>query len=237
MDVKNLIRDGEKVISHLKEIGDQLITTNGCKIYFPKRFVEKNIATIGSTNEVIGFVGIVIEDKYFATLSVITMLPFEPDETNLVDIDGTIYYEMVFDPGSVVCPNLNCVRQDTLCFAVYDIFFKGCVPWYMDYEDMCKIYSTASEYANASIGDRPEAIALSVSLIARNAEERKNYYRYEITNPEYDKQPVWISMKSVDFSATSTINKLGGNYFQDGVVSSLVDPTEKVEKIEAILRQ
>lgn len=239
MDTNNLIRDGEKIISCLKEIGDKLITTKGCKIYFPKRFEDKGVATIGSYNEVLGFIGIVVDNKYYAALSVIAKIPFTPDETNTIDINGTIYYEMSFDPGSVVCPNLNVIKQDTLCFNIYDIFFKGCVPWYMDYKDMCDIYSTAKEYADASIGERPEAIALSVSLIARDSDNIRIYYRQTVGNMSKGcvKTPTWISMKSVEYGATNTISKLGGNYFQDGVISSLLDPTDKVEKIERILRE
>ena len=234
MDVKNLIRDSEKVISCISEIGNQLIAKSNCKIYFPKKFEYKQVARIGSGNEALGFVGIVVEDKYYATLSVIAIMPFTPDETNEVEIDDISYYEMVFDKGSIICPNLKVVQQDTLCYKVYDIFFKGCVPWYMDYEDMCNIFSTADEYANASIGNSPEAIALSVSLIARASADKKTYYRQVME--ETKEPPYWIQMKSVDFGATSTINKLGGNYFNDGVASSLIDQTDKIEKIEQILR-
>ena len=48
--------------------------------------------------------------------------------------------------------------------------------------------------------------------------------------------PVFIPISSIEFGATNTLNKLGGNYFDKGVASALVTPTESVELIEIIIR-
>lgn len=233
MDVRKLIRDKEKVLSTLKESKDQLFTTVGCKVYFPKRFEEKEIASVGSEVSSLGMVGIVVGNHY-ATLKVIAMVTFSPDETKLVDIEGHAYYELSFDPGSVVIPNMNVVKKDVLSYDVYDMFLsKGRIPWYMDYDDLTRLFDTAKEYSGADLGERPEAMAVCVSLIARDPKDRRVYYR----QTDMKAPPAYVPMKSVEYGATNTLNKLGGNYFQIGVVSSLIDPAEKVEKIEAILRE
>lgn len=237
MEIKNLIRDGEKVRSYLKEIKDQLVTTKGCKVYFPKRFETKGLADIGTTSLVLGMVAITVEDQYYATMSVITRVPFMADEINIVSIDDVPYYELVFRPGAVVIPNMNCLKKDVLCYAVYDLFIsKGEVPWYMDYNDLSRIFDTSVKYAGASVSDRPEVMAMMISLIARNPNQLTEYYR-QVSDQENIGKPEWVAMKSVEFGATNTVNKLGGNYMQVGIVSSLIDPATREENIESILRE
>jgi hypothetical protein len=49
------------------------------------------------------------------------------------------------------------------------------------------------------------------------------------------KPPVYIPLRSVTYTATNTTNKLAGSYFQEGLVSALVSPSERKERIESIL--
>ena len=38
------------------------------------------------------------------------------------------------------------------------------------------------------------------------------------------------------YSATSTMSKLAGNYFADGIVGAVVEQTEEVSRIEEIIK-
>jgi len=111
------------------------------------------------------------------------------------------------------------------------------VPWYLDYNDLGHIFDTASSHAGANVGTNPEVTELIVSIIARNSKDRTQYYRSCINSLEELKTnpPVFISMKSVPYAATNTTNKLAGSYFGEGVVSALVSPSEKRERIENLL--
>ncbi len=111
------------------------------------------------------------------------------------------------------------------------------MPWYLDYNDLGHIFDTASSHAGANVGTNPEVTELIVSIIARNSKDRTQYYRSCINSLEELKTnpPVFISMKSVPYAATNTTNKLAGSYFGEGVVSALVSPSEKRERIENLL--
>lgn len=75
-------------------------------------------------------------------------------------------------------------------------------------------------------------------MITRKKNNRKLFIRegaenpkeFELTNLEY------VPLKSVFYSVNSTVNKLTGSYFNDGVTSALVTETAKVDKIERLLR-
>ena len=189
---------------------------------------------------VVGILAIVVEDKYFGTLIANAMIRITPNQTNKVVFNGDEYYEFVFDPGTTVIPSLQLVKTNTLVYRIYDeLFAKGRVPWYMGYLELAKIFDTARYHAGANIGQDHEVTELLVSMIARDHADRTRYYRQTaqseqdlVTNP-----PDFIPLKSVAYSATNTVNKLAGSYMQDGIVSALVSPAERTERIEELLRR
>lgn len=241
MDIKSLIRDPKRVKETLFETDEEaLITKTGCKIYIPVRFEERGLATISVETLIVGIYAIVIEDKYYAISLINTMVRIDPQITNKVSINGDDYYEFVFTPGSTVIPSLQLVKVNTLPYRIYDeLFAKGRIPWYIGYYDLARIYDSAKYHAGVNIGEDHEVTELLVSMITRDSKDRNIYYRQSVKSDEDMKQnpPVFIPLKSVAYSATNTMNKLAGSYMQDGIVSALVNPSERPERIENLLRQ
>ena len=85
----------------------------------------------------------------------------------------------------------------------------------------------------------PEVMELIASMVSRNQKNRLEYYRHTIQNRDELKTnpPLFVALRSVSDSATNTTNKLGGSYFEEGLTSALVNPTERVERIEDLLRR
>ena len=245
MNVNQFQKDVARVFGTLREVKDSvtgdssLVSIKGCKIYIPVRFSERGLANVGVETVICGICAIVVEDKYYAVMIMNALMRIDPVETNKVVVDGDEYYEFVFDPGSLVVPSLNVVRQNTLVYRIYDEFVnKGRVPWYMGYAELGKLFDTARKYAGANIGGDHEVTELIVSMIARDPRDRSKYYRQTVQNSEdlVKTPPAFIPLKSVTYSATNTTNKLAGSYMQDGIVSALVSPSERTERIEGLLR-
>ncbi len=216
---------------------DTLVTVKGCKIYVPSRFAERGLAALGAETYIIGICAIVVGDQY-GIMMVNAMMRLDPAEINRVMVGEDEYLEFVFYPGSVVVPNLNLAKTDTLTYKIYDeIIAKARVPWYLNYFDLAKIFDTARYHAGANIGANKEVTELLVSISARNPKNRVQYYRQVIqsendimTNPPY-----YASLKDVTLSATNAVNKLGGGYFRNGTVSAINSPSERTERLEEIL--
>ena len=49
--------------------------------------------------------------------------------------------------------------------------------------------------------------------------------------------PAYIALKNLTYAATNTVARIGGSFFGDGLVSALTNPSERVERIESILRK
>lgn len=240
MNPSTLIRDAAKVKSYLRELEDgRLVTTKGCKIYIPCRFEERELASIGIETHIVGIYAMTVEDTYYAVSLVNALIRIDPTSTVRVLINGDEYYEFMFEPGATVMKSVDLVKTDTLVYKIYnEIFAKGRVPWYVGLNDLAKIFDTASYHAGANIGQNQEVTELLVSIIARNAENRHQYYRqFAKTEEALKTPPAFIALRSVTYAATNTLNKLAGSYARDGLVSALVTPTERVERIEEILRK
>lgn len=241
MNPRSLIRDPAKVKSELITRSDSsVVTKKGCKIYFPTRFEERLLAEVGINNLCIGLFPIVIQDKYYSLLSVNAMIDLKPSSVNKIMIGPVEYYEFVFDPGSVVIQTLDLVQNDVILFRLYDeLFSKGKIPWYVGYEDLANLYDTAKKFAGANVGEAPEVVQLLTSIVSRNPKNRIEYYRTTVNSREdlVRNPPAYIPLRSVQFGATNTTNKLAGSYFSEGVTSALLNPADRVEPLEAILRK
>jgi hypothetical protein len=240
MDIKGLIRDPQYVRAHLHELADdRLVTDKDCAIYIPVRFSECGLASVGVETNIVGIYLLVMEGKYSVISLVNTTLRITPESVNRVVFDGDEYYEFVFPAGSTVIPNMNVVQNNKIPYRIYSEFFaKGRIPVFLGYEDLAKIFDTAKKFGGVNIGSEREVTELLVSLICRSKTNRAEYYRQAIHSVDdiKNKEPAFIALKSVAYSATNTTNKLAGSYMQDGIVSALVSPSERVERIESLLK-
>jgi hypothetical protein len=240
MDVKKLIRDPKRVQAYLEELPDgSLVCKKAVKIYIPARFAERGLAQIGIETYIVGIYAIVVEDVYYGVSLVNAMMPIEPTSTLKIQIDGDDYYEFTFDAGSVVCPSTDLVKTDVLVYKIYDeIISKGRVPWYLGYLELGQIFDTAGYHAGANIGKNQEVTELIISMISRSEKDRNKYYRTTIQSLDelMTNRPAFIPLRSVQYAATNTTNKLAGSYFSDALVSALVNPSDRVERIESLLR-
>lgn len=241
MNIKNLIRDSSKVHEALQELEDgRVVAKQDCSIYIPSRFSQRGLAETGVENYIAGICAIVIDDQFYAVLSVCAMLRIEPTQVLKVKIQGVEYFEFKFVKGSTIITSTSLVKVDTLVYRIYDeIISKGRVPWYLNYDDLGKIFDTAKLHAGANIGQNSEVTELIISMISRDSSDKTKYYRTVVQNQQYVKTnpPAIVPLRSVIYAATNTTNKLAGSYFGTSVVSALVSPAERTERIEGLLRR
>lgn len=241
MDFNKLIRDAGKVHSYLKKLPDsRVVTTKGCKIYVPVRYESHGLATVGTKNYIVGFYMMVVENLYFAVAMTNAMIQIEPSSTVTVDVDGDEYYEFSFDAGSTVFTTSKLIKVDTLVYKIFNEFLASAkVPFFYNYLELGEIFKSGLKHAGVDIGENWEIIHLLVSLISRDSKNRGRYYRQAIAALDElrTKPPVFIGLRNVEYGATNTLTKLGGSYFSRGVVSALNNPTERVERLETLLRQ
>jgi hypothetical protein len=241
MNINKLIRDPKRCQEALVETPDhRLIAKKPLKIYVPTRYNERGLASVGMEVQIVGIYAMVVEDVFYTTSIWNAIMRITPTSMMKIMLSGEEYYEFYFEAGCVVCPNTYTVKNDTLTFKIYDeIISKGRVPWYLGYSELARLFDTADEAAGAKIGRKQAVTELIISLIARDVNDRTKFYRQTITSLEdlVTNPPCFIPLRSVQYAATNTTNKLAGSYFEVGMVSALVTPADRVEKTEALLRK
>jgi len=241
MDPKKLTRDASKVHAALKELDDgSVITTKGCKILVPGRFAEQQLAVLGTETNICGIFAIVVDDQFFGVSSAMAMMRIEPTITNTIKIEDEDYLEFVFDPGCTVISSTELVKSDTFIYLIYsEIIAKGNVPWFMNYEDMGRLFESAPHHAGVSVGANFAVIEMIMAAISRSEKDRTKYFRHQLNSmQDLEKEvPAFIPLRSVTYGASNTTAKLIGAYWEEGLTSALVNPTETVEPIEGLLRR
>ncbi len=241
MDPTTLVRDPKRIHAALKVAKDgQMITPTGCKIYIPARFTEQRLASVGSEVYTVGIFAVVVEDKYYGVSSACAMMRIDPSNTTTVKVGEDDYLEFTFDSGAVVSPNANLIKDDSLPYYIYNEFFaKGRVPWYIAYEDLGRLFASAEYHAGFRVGANHAVVELMASAICRDAKQLTKYYRHTVESEQdlVKRPPAVTPLKDIALGATNTTAKLLGSYFTEGLTSALVNPSERTEPIEALLRQ
>lgn len=241
MDYQRWTRDASKVHASLYEGKDgSILTLKKAAIYVPERYAEKQLASIGAEVYILGIFALVMEDKYYAVSNALAKVRLKNPTIATVKFDGDNYLEFTFEPGSVVIADKELVKDDILAYHVFEEFItKGRVPWFMDYQrDLVGLFDTAELHAGVRLGNNHVVLEIIAAAITRSAKDPTAYYRHLIHKASDLKTiaPATIPLRSVSYGATNTTSKLVGSYFGEGLTSALVNPADKVETIETILR-
>ena len=211
-----------------------------CRIQVPTRFADRGLAQVGTNTFVYGSFPIILDSGEYAVVNVCALIEISPFKITKTTLAEEEYYEFYFEANSVVIKTTEIVQRDAMMYNVFDEFiFKGKVPWYLGYDDMCKLFDTADFAAGSNVAELLEVIEFIASMVTRSKADRSKFIRNvaktyadfaNIANIDY------VPLNSIFYSVNSTMNKLSGNYFDNGVRSSLVTTTTQVNKIEAIIR-
>ena len=237
MNVSQLKRDKARVHGALEEVGERLVAKRDLAIHIPRSYASGQLGSIESTVRCVGFFAVVV-DGYYAVSNVCAIVTLTPSEINVVKIEDADYLILKFNAGDTVMPLLDLVRTAPLVFNIYDeIVAKGKTPWYLDYVDLGSIFDTAQHHANMNLNADRSILEMMTAARGRNPDDRTKYYRNMIqTSDDLSKyKPDMIPLRSVAFGATSTTSKLLGSYMNEGLTSALVNPTERLEKVEELL--
>jgi len=240
MDLSTLTRSREKVRANMVELDDNsVIALGGCKIYIPQRYVNKGLAGVGETVWSVGEFVVTLDSGYYCTMLVPAILTLSPTEVRQVKLEGNAYYELSFVEGSVVIESSWVPKSDSCIPPLFnELNINGNVPYGFSLFDLIKMYHLAPKYAGFKMGANPQVYETVVNIIARDPEDLNKQYRGVpfVLDDVYKKPPVIVGLRNPAVTSTNTVAKLIGSYFQDGTVSALINPSDRVEGVEILLR-
>ncbi len=236
--MKKLIRDPELAKSLLvKNEAGQVLAKEKCYIQVPARFSNIGLGQVGVDTIIYGCYAMINEAGRYTVRNINALIELNPNKTEVIKIGSVDYHQFEFDAYQVMIKTSNIIKRDNIIYNIFDEFlFKGKVPWYLEYEDLGKLLDTAKKFANSDVGKNQDVIEFIVSMIARTSNDRTINIRHILNNYKDLHDISYVPLSSVFYSVNTTINKLSGSYFNDGIVSALVKKTDDISEIEKILR-
>jgi hypothetical protein len=239
VDYRTLTRDPSKVKADLvKTENGQFMTKSGCTIIIPKRYVEKQLASFTGNSYTLAIFAIVVGDSYSVSIAnaVVSLNPATISERSFGD---TKYIEFAYEPGAIVIGKTAMVRNKQLPYQIYNEFeAKGRLPWFMSYLDLGNLFDTAQSRADLSLHTNHAIFELFAAVMARDPQDRSKYFRHTLRGKEdiVKREPVYVAFRNIQSQATNTTTKLMGSYFREALASALVNPSERLEGFEKLLR-
>lgn len=242
MSIKSnkFIRDAARVLKVIEKTEEgSFVALKPLKVYIPARFPQRDLAVFENEITFVGICAIVLDDKYYAASRICAPLRSEPSLVTSAVIDEVEYIEMSYEPGDRVICSKDLVVIDNLLYRIYDeIIAKGRVPWYLSYHEIGSIFETSRKHAGVRIGKTPTVMEIIASAIARDENDLRRYYRQVVETYEDISlsPPTIIPLRNISYGATNTIAKITGSRFDEGMTSAIVNPGDRVERTERILR-
>lgn len=240
MDLSTLTRNREKVRANLVKLDDNsVVCREECKIYIPQRYVSKGLAGVGETVWSVGEFVMVTDSGFYCATLVPAIMTLVPTEVRQVKLEGNPYYELSFAPGSTVIASTWVAKSDASVPPLFnELVINGNIPYGFSLFDLIKCFHLAPKYTGFKMGANPQVFETIVNIIARDpADLNKQYRSVPLALADvYKKPPTIVGLRNPAVTSTNAVSKLIGSYFQDGVVSALINPSDRVEGVEALLR-
>lgn len=240
MKSSQYIRDAARVHQAVEITEDRtVVALKPVKMHIPARFPQRELALFENEITTVGICAIILDDQYYMSSMICAPIRTEPSLVSTVIVDDVEYIEMSYEPGDRVLSSLDLVKIDNLLYRIYDeICAKGRVPWYLEYEDLGGLFDTSRKHSGPTVGSTPTVWEIISSTICRDPADLRRYYRQSIeTKEEIAQNPATIiPLRNVSYGATNTVAKITGSRFDDGMTSAIVNPGDRVERTEKILR-
>jgi len=240
MDLSSLTRNRDKVRANLVKLDDSsVVCREGCKVYIPQRYVNKGLANVGETCWSVGEFVMATDSGFYCATLVPAIMILTPTEVRQVKLDGNPYYELSFAPGSTVFETTWIPKTDSCIPPLFnELIINGNAPYGWSLFDLAKCFHLAPKYTGFKMGANPQVFETIINIISRDPEDLNKQYRNvpQALADVYKKPPTIVGLRNPAVTSTNTVAKLIGSYFQDGVVSALINPSDRVEGVEALLR-
>lgn len=240
MDVSRLKRDPDKCNANIIVRGDEMVTKVPCKIMVPARYIEQGLGVLEPEVYVIAIFALIMEDSYYTVVNAPSMMRLAPTDINHVTIDDVEYIELIFPKGAVVCPQLNLVMRNELVYYVYnELTSKGNYGWWFEEDDMAMPFENADEFCGVRVGSNHAIMQMVCSSCTRVEGDKATQYRHVAKTPADTTKykPTIIPLRSIIWGPTNTFARAIGPYFKEGLTTALVNPAERSEPIEEMLRR
>ena len=216
----------------VQSVQGKLVCDRQLIIEFPRWYADKGLYSVDDVHHLYGVFAVLDTQGHYAVSVVPTVVSTAPLVVGEVERDGMVMTQLLYAPGSALLETNQVIKQPFLTYNFFDGYFlQAKIPWFIEYEDLLKIMDYTVSYADTNLGENQVNNEVLVSFVARAATDKRRFYR------QYPQgKAAFVDLMDVRYSALNTLNKLAGNYFNESVVSALVQKSTKETTLERHVR-
>jgi len=228
-------RDKGKIMSFLKETENSIITNENLRIVFPTRWININLASIGSEIKILAVFLIMTEDEegYYDVIIKPTRIMTEPSSIETVVHEENEHTVLLYNKGDTIIKSLKLIMTDEY---IYDVFKEtsedGHFPFYVNPQEFAvKFYGNLKKYTRSTTVDNSTGIEIPISINSRDPNNLTVYRRHTATKKEdlFDCAVVPLSSKA---NSTNNMSAVGGSYLRQGMTGALINKNMEESTLE-----
>lgn len=241
MDISTYKRDKARVMGALKVMDDRsVIALEPLRIHIPNRYLDRGLAAIGDRVSTLAVYALLTNDGHYMVSLAPCRVYLRPNAIREIKIDGEGYFEFEFAKGDTVIESTTVVQEEIITYYMYSEFdAKGKMPWFMDEDLNPRLFDNAKHFCGGYIGDNPQVYRVLHSIRNRDPENVRRPWRQAIRTEDDVKRikPVIVALSAINITSSGTLPRLLGSYLSDTIRSAIIDPSERAEGGEIIMRK
>lgn len=233
IELTRLKRKPDIITAKIEKTKGMIFTKEELSIVIPSRYINSSLASLGSSVVTTAIFAIIDEDHNYGVISLPISMELTPYKISNVTVDSVEYILLSFAKDSVLCPNTNCVVSSSFLYNLFDEFYiKGNVPFYISYEDLAVLFSSANEYAGSKLGNNQLAYEILTATITRTTENKNILYKERPDCKDF----TYIGLNDRYYAFDNTGAKLVGGYMAEGISNAMVSPEKETTNLTKVLR-
>ena len=239
-DVSKFKRKPDVIKNKVKHTNKMFIAKDELFIMFPTKFVDKDLATLDNVSSVIGIFIVFDKAMNYSVIKIPAKIKIEPSEIEDIVINETPYTVFHIEKDQALFTTDIIIKDLDVVFPIFDLFLlQGKVPWYLNYLDFYELFLGLEKYAGSKVGKSVLGLSALTAINARDKKDPEVEFR-TIVKTEADltnKHPEWVGLKNIYYSFKSTLSKIAGAYFKQGLIAGVVKPEKETTDLEYVLRK
>lgn len=229
------VKNKDLINSYLTTKDGKTYTSADLTLMFPARFENIHLLEIKKNQlTTICFVCLIDNHGNYANIIAPIQATFFYNEINKTTINDIEYYTASIPKGNYVIPNISSIVSSKILLPIFKEFYiRGKIPWYLSYDEINKLFSETTKYANRNIGNNAVIFEIFTAVISRLKQDKKIQVRYY---PNQKSQVHYVGLENPYYSYDNTGAKLIGNRFEAGLTAAIIEPETKNTKVLDVLR-
>jgi len=241
IDIKKFKRNPNAIKKKLKKSNNTFIATDNLYIMFPTKYIDKGLAVLDNICEILGVFIVYDDNLNYSVLTIPSMINIEPNDIIDAVINNNEQYMILhIEKGQPLFNNLTIIKSIDTVFPIFDLMLlQGKIPWFINYIDFVNILIGFKKYAGSKVGNFVLGLEALAAINARDMNNPDVEFRMILKNEKDIENiyPEWVGLKNIYYSFKSTLSKLAGSYFKQGIIAGIVKPEDKTTDLEYVLRK